>query len=311
MDVSTWSILLLLTKLVIYVGTAAYFGGALITYLLTRNQEVISSGSDEFRAAIFRWQLQWMTAALVAALLFLPLQAGSMAETGFNGMFDSLMLNIAWQSVLGTQTLWRVLALVLALSWLIWMHLRYRHSLLDPSKARSSQTQYWLGLIFGLLLAASFSLSGHSVEMGITGQLLLTLHVIAMASWSGAIWPLYKSCRQISSDKLGIIMHQFGQVSMYIVAILIVCGGLLILMLVGSIGELFTSTYGQLLLLKLTLVSSMLLLGAKHKFSLVPQLLGNHNPSPLRKSIALEGFICIGVFFVTSIFTTLVGPVTH
>ena len=311
MDVSTWSILLLLTKLISYVGTAAFFGGSLITYLLTKNQEVIASGSDEFRSAIYRWQLKWMTASLVAALLYLPLQAGSMAEAGFNGMFDSLMLNIAWQSVLGTQTLWRTLSLILILGWLIWMNLRYRHSLLHPSKARYTQTQYWVGLIFGLILAASFSLSGHSVELGIIAQVLLTLHVIAMASWAGAIWPLYTSCRQLPSDKLGVVMHQFGQVAMFIVTSLIVCGAILIFMLVDSIGELFTSRYGQLLLLKLTLVASMLLLGAWHKFSLVPELIRNQNPSPLKKSIAIEGLIGIGVLITTSIFTTLVGPVSH
>ncbi|WP_339773077.1 CopD family protein [uncultured Paraglaciecola sp.] len=306
MDVSIWSILLLLTKLVSYVGIAAFIGGGLVTYLQTREQGSDTTKAVEYRSGIYRWQLKWVVASLVVALWYLPLQAGSMAEVGFSGMFDSLMLNIAWQSVLGTHTLWRIMSLVLALGWLVWIYQRQRHLLLPPSLV-----QYSVGVIIGLIFAASFSLSGHSVELGAMAQALLTLHVFALASWAGAIWPLYASCRQLPSDKLGVVMHQFGQVAMFIVASLIVCGAILIFMLVDSIGELFTSRYGQLLLLKLTLVASMLLLGAWHKFSLVPELIRNQNPSPLKKSIAIEGLIGIGVLITTSIFTTLVGPVSH
>lgn len=313
MDVSTWSILLLLTKLISYVGVAAFFGGLLITYMLVKDQGGSTSSNDEYCSVIYRWQLKWLVASLIAALLYLPFQAGSMAETGLSGMVDSMMLNIAWQSVLGTQTLWRILSLVLIIGWLLWIHLSQGKMPLNSNSAqgRYKPNQYALGLIFGLILAASFSLSGHPVELGLTAQVLLTLHVVAMASWAGALWPLYISCRLLPSDKLGLIMHQYGQIAMVIVAILIICGGILIVQLLGSVGELFTSGYGQLVLLKLTLVSSMLLLGAWHKFSLVPELLRSHNPSPLKKSIALEGFICIGVLLVTSIFTTLVGPVMH
>lgn len=311
MDISTWSILLLLTKLLSYVGVAAFFGGLLITYMLVKDQGGSTSSNDEYCSIIYRWQLKWLAASLIAALLYLPLQAGSMAEAGLSGMVDSMMLNIAWQSVLGTQTLWRILSLVLIIGWLLWIHLSQRKVSLNSARSRFKPSQYALGLIFGLILAASFSLSGHPAELGLTAQVLLTLHVIAMASWAGALWPLYISCRLLPSDKLGLIMHQYGQIAMIIVAILIICGGILIVQLLGSVGELFTSGYGQLVLLKLTLVSSMLLLGAWHKFSLVPELLRSHNPSPLKKSIALEGFICIGVLLVTSIFTTLVGPVMH
>jgi putative copper resistance protein D len=106
-------------------------------------------------------------------------------------------------------------------------------------------------------------------------------------------------------------MHKFGQMAMFIVAILIVCGGILLVMLLGSVGELFTSDYGQFLLLELLLVACMLMLGAWHKFSLVPDLKRNSKPHKLSQSIAVEGLLSICVLNITSIFTTLVGPAMH
>lgn len=300
-DVSIWSILLLLTKLLSYIAVAAFIGGTLVTYLVTRDKELTTTSINEYRFGIHRWQLRWLVIGIGVALLYLPLQAGSMAEAGWFGMFDNMMLNIAWQSALGTQTVWRLAGLLLALVWLMWTQTKPSHS----------RYVYLIGLFCGVILAGSFSLSGHPVELGIIAQILLSLHVFAIAAWAGSLWPLYVSCHQVPGHELGVLMHKFGQVAMAIVALLIVCGSILAIMLLGSVGELFTSAYGRLLLLKLLLVASMLMLGAWHKFSLVPELRRGSRPNKLGQSIAIEGILGISVLIITSVFTTLVGPAMH
>jgi len=103
-------------------------------------------------------------------------------------------------------------------------------------------------------------------------------------------------------------MHYFGQLAIVIVFVLLISGLTLLLQYLESFSALFTSDYGQLILLKLLLVSAMLLLGAWHKLFLVPQITQQHHISILKRSITVEIVIALFVLITTSVFTTLVGP---
>ena len=74
-----------------------------------------------------------------------------------------------------------------------------------------------------------------------------------------------------------------------------------------SISALFNSDYGQLVLLKLLLVSAILSMGAWHKFCLVPHLT-KENINTLKRSISVEMAVAVLVLLTTSVLTTLVGP---
>ncbi|MBA6391538.1 CopD family protein [Colwellia sp. BRX10-3] len=294
MQISDWSVFLLLVKLVIYVATSA-MAGCLVLRLLNRNNETVAV----FNSYLKRWLLICLSAALIAAILQIPVEAASMAESGFAGMTDAFMLEIIWQSVIGDQAVVRIPAFILAIVVVVaW----------DKNSASVINLNFFLTLFTLITIIYSFTLTGHSAEKNLLIKSIFMFHIFAISCWVGSLWPLYKSCHFLPNAEVKRLMHQFGQLAIIIILVLLVSGVTLLLQYLNSVAELFTSNYGQLILLKLLLVSAMLLLGAWHKLTLVPQITEELHIITLKRSISIEIFIALVVLFITSIFTTFVGP---
>ena len=172
-------------------------------------------------------------------------------------------------------------------------------------------------LFAGIVAATSFALVGHAGEVsmkygfGLIPQGLLLLHLIAVAFWLGALWPLRMLTNSKDILRVAQIMHRFGQIAVIFVFMLIVAGVFLIWLLLGKLDLLWTSVYGQLMLLKFIFVSLLLAMAAINKLLITPNLLSTNNKSEmgiLRKSIKFEMVLVCLILFITACFTTLVGP---
>ncbi|GAB60549.1 CopD family protein [Rheinheimera nanhaiensis] len=290
----TWVLALFAHKLLSYLAVSGSIGAAFLLQLPALAQP--QSDSLAFRLWLKRLVLGWSAAGMVLALLYLPLQAGALAETGVAGMADRLMLQMVWQSAMRTQLLLWLCGY--AALWL-WAR-RVKHS----GKAVVSIAVVSLA---ALLLAASFSQTGHVASLAGLWPLLLTLHVLAISAWVGALLPLWQSCYRLAPDRLQALMQQFGQVALYLLVLLISCGVLILLQLLDSPSALFVSDYGRLMLFKLMLVAAMLLLAAWHKFNLVKALAQHQNSRLLARSIFIEMLLALLVLVTCSSFTTVVG----
>ncbi len=257
----TWVLALFAHKLLSYLAVSGSIGAAFLLQLPALAQP--QSDSLAFRLWLKRLVLGWSAAGMVLALLYLPLQAGALAETGVAGMADRLMLQMVWQSAMRTQLLLWLCGY--AALWL-WAR-RVKHS------GNAVAVNIALVSLAALLLAASFSQTGHVASLAGLWPLLLTLHVLAISAWVGSLLPLWQSCYRLAPDRLVALMGQFGQVALYLLVLLISCGVLILLQLLDSPSALFVTDYGRLMLFKLMLVAAMLLLAAWHKFSLVKALL--------------------------------------
>ncbi len=298
MQISDWSVFLLLIKLVVYVATAA-MAGCLVLRVLNRHSEITDDKLPVFNSLLKRWLLICLSAGLIAAILQVFVEAGSMAESGFSGMTDAFMLEIIWQSVIGDQAVVRIpafiFAIVIVAAW-------------KKNIPSVTNFNFVLTLFTLMIIISSFTFTGHSAEKNLLIKALFMLHIFAISCWVGALWPLYKSCQLLPKVEVKRLMHQFGQLAIAIILVLLVSGVTLLLQYLNSVAELFTSNYGQLVLLKLLLVSGMLLLGAWHKLSLVPKITEKHHVVTLKRSISVEILIAFFVLIITSVFTTLVGP---
>ena len=292
-----WVLALFSHKLLIYLAVSGSIGAAFLLQLpaLAQGQSQPQSDSSAFRLWLKRLVLGWSAAGMVLALLYLPLQAGALAEAGMAGMADRLMLQMVWQSAMRTQLL--LLLGGFAALWL-WAW-RVNHS--------GNAVSIALVSIAALLLAASFSQTGHVASLAGLWPLLLTLHVLAISAWVGSLLPLWQSCYRLAPDRLLALMQQFGQVAFYLLVLLISCGVLILLQLLDPLSQLFVTDYGRLLLFKLMLVAAMLLLAAWHKFNLVNALAQHHNSRLLARSIFIEMLLALVVLATSSSFTTVVG----
>jgi putative copper resistance protein D len=238
---------------------------------------------------------------LIANAIWFFASTGAMVEEGIQGALEPDMLGIIWDSSIGDGTLLRGLGLVLAI-FAITSHIKFKSVALSNNIKQSL-----LGLSL-LLLSYTFSLFGHVSELEVFEKVLLMLHVLVMAWWFGALFPLKQACHEQDYEQLYSLMDKFGRQASIAVSLLLIAGLWLAFQLVGNVGELFSSSYGQTLLLKLALVTSILGIAAKHKLKLVPQLKNSDGREALSKSISIEMVVACAILSVTAGLTSVVGP---
>lgn len=162
------------------------------------------------------------------------------------------------------------------------------------------------------LVILSFSPGGHPSALGLSPwpQLLIILHIAAVTYWLGALLPLLVLSRRPDSERLGTAAKRFGNLAVYIVAMLVLAGALLLWLLSESPAAFITSSYGQLFLGKLLLFALLLGLAALNKLRLTPALFTGDTRAPqrLRTSIRLEIAAVITILLITATFTTLAKP---
>ncbi|RZM71059.1 copper-binding protein [Pseudoalteromonas rubra] len=296
MEMIIWNTVIVLSKIVFYVGFACIAGYTFFRQIFERNE----CHNNSLTA-----NLKWMRASIIVALIangvWFFASTGAMAEEGIHGAFDPDMLGIMWDSSIGDGTLLRTIGVMIAILVLI-----------SPFKLKSVVLNNYLkqgSLVSSLfLLAYTFTLVGHVSELGVFEKVLLMLHVLVMAWWFGALFPLKQACHESDYGQLYSLMDTFGKQASIAVSLLLVAGLWLAFQLVGNVEELFSSSYGQTLLLKLALVTSILGIAAKHKLKLVPYLKNNDGKEALSKSISIEMVVGFAILSVTAGLTSVVGP---
>ena len=296
MEMIIWNTVIVLSKIVFYVGFACIAGYTFFRPIFERN---------ECHNKSLTANLKWMRASIIVALIangvWFFASTGAMAEEGIHGAFDPDMLGIMWDSSIGDGTLLRTIGVMIAILVLI-----------SPFKLKSVLLNNYLkqgSLVSSLfLLAYTFTLVGHVSELGVFEKVLLMLHVLVMAWWFGALFPLKQACHEQSYEQLYTLMDTFGRQASIAVSLLLIAGLWLAYQLVGNVEELFSSSYGQTLLLKLALVTSILGIAAKHKLKLVPHLKNNDGREALSKSISKEMVVAFAILSVTAGLTSVVGP---
>lgn len=228
------------------------------------------------------------------------IQCGRLMDEGMVGMMDPDMIELVSDAPLGTSVLVRISGLVLLLLTLV------------PLGVINKV----LGCVGVIMVAASFSLVGHGTgePRWLLGS-LVTVHVLAVAFWIGALMPLYAlshSSRNISVA--GDMAHRFGQQAAFVVGILIAVGAFLGWWLIGSIADLFGSQYGLTFLAKLTIVAGLLTLATANKFRFVPAMMNGDETGArhLRHSIRWETLAIVTILMTTAVLTTVTQlPSSH
>jgi len=296
MEMYIWNTVIVLSKIVFYVGFACIAG-----YTFFKQVFEQSEPHNNLAIANLKWIRASIIVALIANAIWFFASTGAMVEEGIQGALEPDMLGIIWDSSIGDGTLLRGLGLVLAI-FAITSHIKFKSVALSNNIKQSL-----LGLSL-LLLSYTFSLFGHVSELEVFEKVLLMLHVLVMAWWFGALFPLKQACHEQDYEQLYSLMDKFGRQASIAVSLLLIAGLWLAFQLVGNVCELFSSSYGQTLLLKLALVTSILGIAAKHKLKLVPQLKNSDGREALSKSISIEMVVACAILSVTAGLTSVVGP---
>ncbi len=163
-----------------------------------------------------------------------------------------------------------------------------------------------LNILGAILIIISFIVVGHSLSQGIFSQFLVLIHIICISFWLGSFLPLRYMCTIKNFTNLYFIADNFGRYAVVYIGTLILTGLIFSYILLGGILPLITSTYGNVLLIKLFIVSMILIIGTINKFIIVPEIKKDLSTGQikLKNSINIEIISSVLVLFTTSILTT-------
>jgi copper resistance protein D len=147
-------------------------------------------------------------------------------------------------------------------------------------------------VVLALSLSGALAWSGHAnaglgsergVHLVVDG-----LHLIAATVWLGALLPLALVLRlsgtgALSFEEAGCVLLRFSSMGVAAVAVLVVSGIVNAFMIIEEPSALFESTYGRVLLLKVSLFLVMLAVAAFNRRQLTPQIANSNDATyPVR-----------------------------
>jgi len=170
----------------------------------------------------------------------------------------------------------------------------------------------WPAFVVGIGFATGLSLSGHQgVEPNSTflTELADWLHLVAAILWVGGlialatcVWPLAPELRR--SAFLG-----FSRIATVLVAVLVLAGTYLAIARLTRVSQLWSTSYGQALLVKIAIVCVALAWGAAHHFVVRPRLERGHDaPRSVRRSLIGESTVAIIVLLLAAVLVNARPP---
>jgi copper transport protein len=177
-----------------------------------------------------------------------------------------------------------------------------------------SRALLWPAFVLALAFASGLSLSGHSAaDAGASwkSQVADWAHLSAASLWIGGliqlvlvVWPLMPDLRRDA-------FLAFSRLATVCVGVLLLAGIYLAILRLPQVNDLWTTHYGEVLLVKIGLVSLAFAWGGLHKLVAVPAVArGNERALPrLRGSLLGESMVGMAVLLVAAVLVDAKPPV--
>jgi copper transport protein len=157
---------------------------------------------------------------------------------------------------------------------------------------------YLPALAASIALLSGLSLSGHdAVDAGSSKATELAdwVHISAASLWLGGLLALAVAVWPVAPELRRDAFYRFSRVAVVLVGLVLAAGTYLSLVRVPHLRELWTEGYGQVLLVKISLVALAVTWGAVHHFLVRPRLAGAAPKTASRVGRSLLGESMVGV----------------
>lgn len=177
----------------------------------------------------------------------------------------------------------------------------------------------WLLPLAALALAATPALSGHAVSVSRLQPLAIaadTLHVVGAAGWLGSLVLVLVAGipAAIALDEgrrgrvVADLVNAFSPTALLFAGLAVLTGLFSAWLHLESLGNVWGTLYGRVLLLKLAILSVVAATGAYNWLRVRPALGGPEGIARIRRSAAIEVGIAIAVLLVTAILVATPTP---
>jgi putative copper resistance protein D len=222
------------------------------------------------------------------------LEAARMAGD-MSGMLDPALQGMAWNPRARAALICRLAGLLLIAVGL------------QGSSVRST-----IVAVGGAVLAmGAFTLTGHTSVNVHRGALagLLMLHLLIVAFWFGALWPLYVASLRETPARAADLIERFTALATWLVPVILVAGTAMAVLLLPNLSAL-REPYGELLIAKVVGFALLMGLAAANKWRLGPALGSGIMGSGqwFRRSVATEYVLIAAVLAITAVMTSFFSP---
>ncbi len=169
----------------------------------------------------------------------------------------------------------------------------------------------WPAFLVALGFASGLSLSGHSAaDAGSSwkSELADWAHLSAACLWIGGlvqlafvVWPLVPEARRAA-------LLAFSRLATVCVGVLLLAGVYLSILRLPQLSDLWSSGYGQVLLVKIGLVCLAFAWGGLHKLVVVPRVARGVVDGRVRRSLAGESMVGMAVLLVAAVLVNASPP---
>ena len=238
--------------------------------------------------------------AAIAAIVFVAvhyaLEAARMAGE-MSGLWDPALQGMAWHSPARAALIGQLLGLLLIAVGL------------PGASVRST-----IVAVCGAVLAiGAFTLTGHTSVNAHRSALaaLLMLHLLVVAFWFGALWPLYLGSLRETPARASDLIERFTAVATCLVPAVFLAGLVMAVLLLPNFSAL-SEPYGKLLIAKVVGFALLMGLAAANKWRLGPALARGSVQSGrwFRRSVAAEYVLIAAVLTITAVMTSFFSPQT-
>ncbi len=285
-----------LVRWLAYLGLAVLAGG--LTFRLLVLPRALPERLDQAFFALVGAAALVTIDAGVAALL---LRVDAALQLPFERFLYADLSPFAGGTRFGIAWVWMTLgcALVGCLLTLAWL--------------RRSRTPLWPALAVALTLAAGFSLSGHSASEPNSSAFSVTadwVHITAASIWIGGVVTLALIGWRLEQPDRHRAFLRFSSIATVLVGVVLVAGIYLGLLRLPALSDLWSTGYGQVLLVKIALVALALLWGAAHHFLVRPRLERGVEPAGGRvgRSLMGESIVGVAVLLVAALLVNTAPP---
>ena len=150
-----------------------------------------------------------------------------------------------------------------------------------------------------LLVLPAPSFAGHALDAGVSHIQVAAdiLHVAGAAVWTGGLVQLALVLRT-EPDRRDLI-RRFSTLALASVAVIAVTGGVRALTELRSVGQLWTTGYGRLLIAKTALLAVLVLIGWVNRYRIIP----SGRTAALRRTVPVELVLLAGLVVAVAILT--------
>ena len=163
-------------------------------------------------------------------------------------------------------------------------------------------------LLGTLLTIISFTLQGHTTTTPhrAAAAALVVLHLLVVAFWLGALWPLYIAAKKEPPAIAARVIDRFSSTATWLVPLILLAGIGLTAILLPSL-DTFRQAYGQLLLVKVAGFAVLMAMASLNKWSFGPACAAG-NTAAFERTLIVEFILISVVLTATAIMTMFYSP---